>query len=97
MLGLLIVAIAGLSIKKLWPGGVIFLFAWPAVSLAVMLPVVSSNRALLGESVDLSPASLGLAYIQSTAMTAFVFFIFFGIRRVWNRFGPSKRGADASN
>lgn len=97
MLGLLIVAIAGLSIRKLWPGGVIFLVAWPAVSLAIMLPVVSKNRAMFGETLDLSPASLGIAYLQSAALTAIVFFIFFGIRRIWNRFAPSKSGADAQN
>jgi hypothetical protein len=95
MLGALVAAIAGLSIRRLWPGGVAFLLVWPAIAIASMLPIVAHNRAELGEKLDLSATSLGQSYLQTAVVAAVIFFVFFGGRKVWGRFNAPKSGVDA--
>lgn len=85
MLGAIIAIVAGLSIRRLWPAGLLFLILWPAVAVGIMLPIVARNRAALGETLDLNPLTLSISYAQTALIAGIIFFVTYGIRQVVSR------------
>jgi hypothetical protein len=81
MIGAIGALIAGAMIWRLWPFGVLFVIAWPALLVGISLPTLSDTMANLGRPVEITPSYIALFYLQSVAITAVCFFLAFGIRK----------------
>jgi|GEM_PF-2818584 len=93
MLGLLVVIGAAFSVRRLWPGGIVFLLIWPLIAVPIQMLMRARARASFGETVDWSIQSLVLNYAASAAASAVVFLIAFAVRG----FIQNRRDKQAAN
>jgi hypothetical protein len=81
MLGLIIVAVAAFTVRRLWPDAAAFLLIYPVLTVPLQMLASADNRARLGETVDWSAGSLLFNYLISVTISTVVFAVLYAARR----------------
>lgn len=92
MLGLFVVLFAAFFVKRMWPGGAIFLVVFSGLSLAFTIITTAPNRARFGESVDLSFGAIAVGYLVNLLINT-LFFVGAYVARRWFERRAAKRKA----
>ena len=85
MLGAIVAVLAGWSIKRLWPHGVLFLLLWPAFAVVVQMPSKKEALERLGEHLELTPTVYLKAYFLTALVSGLFFFAAFGVKKLAKR------------
>ncbi|MDX1704362.1 MAG: hypothetical protein R3235_08745, partial [Altererythrobacter ishigakiensis] len=85
MIGAVIIFIVGWTVRRLWPTGIAFLAIFPAVSVAFGILMRGTEPDLLGRTLQLDAVSLLGAYIGTLAIQSVVFFLAFGLSKIFSK------------
>lgn len=85
MLGLLLVVLAALNLRRIWPDAIVFLAIYATVATPIGMLLKMSSRAALGERVDWSPAAIAGNFLRTLVIATIVYLIVFGLKKMVRR------------
>lgn len=90
----LVVLLAGITIKKMWPTGVFFLVLFTAGSnfLNVVLPYLDNPQL---DPMDTSISGITILYLKTLAIYSCAFFLTFGLKQLFSKKESSKSNLEA--
>ena len=86
MIGAVIIFIAGWTIRRIWPTGVLFLTVFAAISVGLGLITRNQGREALGEPpIPLTFEVIGFGYASTLAIHTFIFLVAFGLSKLLSK------------